>query len=658
VQEGEEAGAGGLPKASRGHCPAASQIGPVEIETPLLRAHTLKGHVFVAAPHCGGSGQPACTAASATNGELYGLYLEVEGEGVIIKLKGTISADPVTGRLTTTLKENPQFPFSDLKLVLDGGQRAPLANPQTCGTATTTSDLSPWSAPITPDATPSSSFGVTGCANPTSFAPGFSAGTVQTMAGGFTPFTMTLSRKDGEQDLSGVSLTMPPGLAGMISQVPLCGEAQANAGTCPETSRIGTTHTAAGAGSEPLWLEGPVYLTTGYKGAPFGLSIVVPAKAGPFNLGDVVVRAAISVDPHTSQVTVVSDPLPQSRDGVPFRLKTINVTVDRSGFIFNPTNCSQQSVTGSVTGTMPDGSRGSTVGVSNPFAVAGCKNLPFKPSFKVTTSGKTSRRNGASLHVTVRTGTGQANIKSVHVLVPKVLPARLSTLKNACPEAQFAANPAGCPALSRVGEATARTPIFAKELTGPAYFVSHGGAAFPDLDVVLQGEGVSVILTGDTFIDEKTGVTSSTFASVPDVPVTRFDLTLPSGPDSVLGAIGDLCADNLTMPTTITGQNGATLKQSTPIEAQGCPNALRIVNHSVKKQTLTLKVSVPVAGRLVTSGNGVSTASKSSGGRSTLTLTLKEHHAGPLRTNILLRFTPTTGKQRKVLRKSITVAYG
>jgi hypothetical protein len=209
---------------------------------------------------------------------------------------------------------------------------------------------------------------------------------------------------------------------GMISNVPLCGEPQAQERRCPDSARIGTASVAAAAGSQPLWQSGPVYLTGPYKGAPFGLSIVVPAKAGPFNLGNVVVRSTIAVDPHTAQVTVTSDALPQIRDGVPFRLKTVNVTLDRSDFVFNPTNCGQLRIVGAASGDMPDGSAGATAAISSPFAVAGCKNLPFKQKFSVLTQATHTRKFGAYLHVVVRSGAGQANIAGVRVLLPKQLP--------------------------------------------------------------------------------------------------------------------------------------------------------------------------------------------------------------------------------------------
>lgn len=560
-------------------CPRASQVGTAVVKTPLL-PRALEGAVFIGEPLCGNAAHAVpCQASDARDGRLYRLFMEIQGSGVMVKLPGIASVDPDTGQITTNFTENPELPFGELLLQLKGGARAPVVTPQTCGSVVAAADLRPWSAPGTtpegvevvgtPDANVvSPPFEINGCQSAPLLRPGFSAGTVQVQGGEFSTFTMNLARNDGEQNLAGASIVMPPGVTAMLSKVQLCHDAEANAGTCSEASRIGSANVAAGAGSEPLWLSGRVYLTGPYKGAPFGLSIVVPAKAGPFNLGDEVVRAAISVDPNTAQVTVTSDPLRQIRDGVPFRLKVINVTIDRPEFVFNPTNCEQLHVTGAVAGLMPNGSPGSTVAVSNPFAAAGCKNLPFKPSFSASTTSNGSRSKGASLHVVVKSTFGQANIRRVHVTLPKALPSRLSTLKQACSQAQFSANPSGCPAGSLVGTATAHTPVLPVALTGPAYFVSHGGAGFPDLVVVLQGDGVTVDLTGGTNVSK--GITSSTFASVPDVPITRFDLVLPQGPHSALAAIGNLCKGKLAMPTTITGQNGAQIKRNTVIAVAGC----------------------------------------------------------------------------------------
>jgi hypothetical protein len=564
--EAMEIGPDGLPHVARGHCPSASQIGTVEVTTPVL-ASPLKGHVYVAQPLCGGAGQPACSEADAADGNLFRLYLEVAGSGVIVKLEGRVSANPTTGQLTTTFAENPQLPFSELKLILDGGAMAPLSTPQSCGTFTTTSDLTPWSAPITPDATPSSSFPIVGCGGLAPFAPTFSAGTVTAGAATSSPFTLTLTRRDGEQDFSAISVATPPGIVGMLSQVPLCGEPQAATGSCPEASRIGTTTVAAGAGSHPFWISGKVYLTGPYNGAPFGLTVVVPAKAGPFNLGNVVVRSAINVDPVTSAITVTSGPLPQITDGVPFRLKTVNVTIDRPGFMLNPTDCEAQAIKGTIAAA-----QGARASVSSPFSASGCASLPFKPSFTVTTQAKTSKVNGASLDVKVAyPSNGEANIKAVKVDLPLQLPSRLTTLQKACAAAVFESNPAECAPESIVGIAKAHTPVLPVTLEGPAYLVSHGNEAFPNLVVVIQGEGVRVDLTGQTQI--RKGITSSNFASVPDVPVSSFELYLPEGHYSALTANGNLCKVKLAMPTKITGQNGAVIKQTTQIKVTGCPKA-------------------------------------------------------------------------------------
>ncbi len=584
----------GLMHASPGHCPEGSRIGTVQVKTPVL-ASPLQGHLFLAQPQCGGASQPECTEAAAEEGKLVGLYLEAEGSGVIVKLPGSVEVGGygphsaqtglAPGQLRTRFQENPQLPFEDLKIALTGGDRASLANPQTCGTAMTSSVLEPWSAPASgPSATPSWAFQVTGCDAGMPFGPSFSAGTVTPSAGGFSPFTLTLGRHDGEQDLSGVTVSIPPGLLGMLSRVQLCGEPQAAQGTCGQNSLIGHTQVAVGSGSQPLWVSGSVYLTGPYKGAPFGLSVVVPAIAGPFNLGNVIVRSAIHVDPHTSALTIATDPLPQFLDGIPLRIKTVNVTVDKPGFVFNPTNCNQSQVTGILTAA-----QGASVDVASPFAVGGCANLPFKPSFKVSTAAKTSKKNGASLDVRVTSSPGQANIGKVAVSLPKQLPSRLTTIQQACTEAAFAANPSTCPAGSDIGTATAKTPVLSAPLTGPAYLVSHGGAAFPDLVVVLQGEGVTLDLVGS--IDIKHGITSSAFNTVPDAPISSFELSLPEGPHSGLAAVvpakakGNLCGQSLVMPTTLTGQNGAQIKQSTKIAVNGCPKAKQKKSKPKHKKT-------------------------------------------------------------------------
>ncbi len=554
-------------------CPNASKVGAVKIESPLLE-RPLEGWVYLAQQN------------SNPFGGLLGLYLVAEGYGVRLKLAGEVEADPSTGQLTTRFEELPaqqlafpQVPFSELKLKLFGGSRAALVTPQSCGVYTATGQLTPWSSPV--PAGVSSSFPVnSGCAS--QFDPSFTAGTTSIQAGGFSPFTATFSRSDQDQDLNEVTVKTPPGLLGMLSKVPLCREPQAARGECPASSQIGHVTVSAGAGPDPVVLpqagrpEDPVYLTgplpegSDHSGAPFGLSIVEHAEAGPFNLGTVIVRAAIDVDPHTAQVIVRSQPLPQILQGIPTQVKSVTVTVDRPDFVFNPTSCNPLAVTATALSTL-----GSSAALSSRFQAAGCEALAFKPAFTVSTQAKTSRAGGASLRVKVTSGAGQANIAQVKVDLPKQLPSRLTTLQKACLAGVFEANPASCPAASLVGTATAHTPVLSSPLTGPAYLVSHGAAGFPNLVIVLQGEGVTLELDGLT--DVKHGITSSTFRSVPDAPVSTFELMLPAGPHSVFttnlqaAARGDLCGQSLVAPTAITGQDGATIKQNTKITITGCP---------------------------------------------------------------------------------------
>jgi hypothetical protein len=315
-------------------------------------------------------------------------------------------------------------------------------------------------------------------------------------------------------------------------------------------------------------------LTESYKGAPFGLSVVVPIHVGPFTLKTQIVRARVDINPITTEITITTDPLPQYVAGIPTDLRTIHTVIDHPEFIFNPTGCESKSFAGTAFGN-----EGGSAPIASHFQMGGCRSLLFNPNFKVFTSGKVSRLDGVSFGAKVvypvgnlghNQASSQSNIKSVKVELPKQLPSRLPTLQKACTAAQFNANPAGCPAASVVGHAKALTPVLPVPLEGPAYFVSNGGEAFPNLIIVLQGYGVTVHLIADTFIS-KAGITSSTFKQVPDVPIQSFELNLPAGPYSALTGVGNLCKQKLVMPTEFIGHNGAELRENTPIEIQGCP---------------------------------------------------------------------------------------
>jgi hypothetical protein len=571
----------GLGEAGSPSCPPSSKVGTVEIVTPLLE-QPLEGAVYLAQQ--GTNLFPR--EGSNPFGSLIALYLVVEGKGVVIKVPGEVSLDPVTGQLTTHFGEDPavtfeeagvkvhpflpQLPFSHLKLDFFGGARAALVTPPTCGTYAVTSSLIPYSAPESgPSATPSSNFKINERCNGGKFTPLLVAGTEDNQAGGFSPFTVRLSRPEAlepEQDVDRIQVRTPPGLLGMVSSVTPCEEPQAVNGECGQASLIGHVTAGVGAGPDSLYVTGEVFLTGPYDGAPYGLSIVVPAVAGPFNLGVVKVRATIEVNPLTAALTVTSDPLPQILDGIRLQIRTVDVDVDREHFIFNPTNCAPTSIEAMVASTL-----GASASLSSRFQAANCTTLDFAPKFSVTVSGRTSHANGTSLDAKIFYPTGpNANIARIKVELPKQLAARLKTLQKACIAAVFEANPASCPAASVVGIARTTTPVLPGTLSGPVYFVSHGGEAFPDLDVVLQGDGVRADLVGSTFIS-KSNITSSTFKGIPDVPVSTFELYLPEGPDSALDANGDLCMSSLAMPTTFVAQNGAKIRQRTPISVSGCP---------------------------------------------------------------------------------------
>jgi hypothetical protein len=556
----------GLNHGSPAQCPDASKVGSVEITTPLL-PHPFSGGVYLA--------QQGNLPGNGSNpfGSLLAIYIAAEDpiSGVIVKLAGEVTPDPATGQLVTRFLNNPQVPFDSLKLSFFGGPRAPLVNPPMCGTYTASAQMTPWSGGAA--ASPPGTFQITSgpdggpCLATLGFAPTLASGTTSNQAGAFTPFNMTLYRSDAEQNPSRIQVATPLGLIGELTHVPLCGEPAAQQGACGEDSLIGHVTVGVGAGSNPFYVTGKVYLTGGYDGAPFGLSFVVPAVAGPLNLGTVVVRAAVNVDPHTAALTVTSEPLPQILQGIPLHIRAVSVSLDRSEFIMNPTSCSPLSIQTTMSSTL-----GASVNDATHFQVTNCAALQFAPEFHAYTSGHTSRLNGASLDARLsfpKAALGKsANIAKVKVELPKQLPSRLHTLQQACPGPTFDKNPELCPAGSRIGLAKAHTPVLPVPIEGPVYFVSRG-QEWPQLVAVLQGYGVRVNLVGETLIQK--GVTSSTFAQVPDVPVESFELYLPEGPNSALAAIGNLCKHpNMKMPTTFQAQDGKVLRQATPIQVTGC----------------------------------------------------------------------------------------
>jgi hypothetical protein len=482
--------------------------------------------------------------------------------------------------------------------------------------------MTPWTSPGGAATHPQSSFdlasgpGGSACSNAEAeepHAPSFEAGTVSPFADAYSPFVLKLSRSDGSQYLKSLNVNLPPGVLGKVAGVGYCpdsalaaaagrsGTAEQQSPSCASTSEVGTVTVGAGAGPQPVYVQGHAYLAGPYKGAPVSLAVITPAVAGPYDLGDVVVRTALYIDSKTAQIHAVSDPFPVILQGIPVDIRSVLVNLNRPGFTFNPTSCEAMSV-----GALAFSSLNQVATLSSPFQVGGCAALPFKPSFVVSTQGKTSKANGASLAVKLTQKPGEANIHKVDLQLPIALPSRLTTLQKACTAAQFNANPAGCPPESLVGTATAITPALSAPLAGPAYLVSHGGAAFPDVVFLLQanerGGLIRIDLVGNT--DIKKGITFSRFEAVPDAPVTSFEANFPEGPHSVLAANGNLCKPTtsiavrkrvkvrrhkhtvsvvrsvqqqvtapLLMPTTIVGQSGAVVTQTTKVNVTGCATA-------------------------------------------------------------------------------------
>jgi hypothetical protein len=587
-------------------CPASSKVGTASIDSPVL-ATPLTGSVYL--------GQPLADNP-------YRLFVVVDGHGLSVRLKGRVSPDPATGQLTTTFAETPQVPFEDFTLNLNGGPSATLANPLACGTATTTSSITPYAAASDPyvrlASTPSSSFtvdsdGAGGACGPTPFNLGFSAGSQNMAAGAFSPFSLNITRDDGQQYLAGLSIRQPAGLLGVIQSVPLCEESLATAGACPEASRVGTSTVSSGAGPAPFSLSGPVYLAGPYGGGPFSLVIAIRALAGPFDLGTVVVRAGIKVDSTDSHLAIDTPSLPTILQGIPLRLRSVNVSIDRANFLFNPTSCDPLAVGATLKST-----EGATQEVSSPFQATGCDALPYAPKLTATTQAA-KRGNPAGLTVNLSQTPGEANTKSVSVKLPSQLGARLSTINQACPEETFKADPTKCGAGSKVGTVTAATPLLADPLGGTVYLEAHKPPTLPTLEAVLQGSGITVNLSGKLNL---TGGITSTFDTVPDVPITSFRLALPpSAANSALQASADLCAAALPLTATILGQNGKKVDVKSAVEVAGC--TVQITKVSVKKRAATVKVRVPGPGTIAVSGNGLAKKRKTANAAGTYTLKTK-----------------------------------
>jgi hypothetical protein len=528
----------GLGTQSPAACPDGSKIGSAEFDVPEL-SRTLHGAVYQRTP------EP---------GNLFRIWLVTDELGVHVKIGGEVHPDPKTGQVTSIFADTPQVPLSEFRLHFKGGPRAVLANPSSCGTFLTHSEFTPWSSavPVVGD----SPMTIDRSCATGGFSPGFRAGTTNPAAGSSSSFALDVTRADGEQNVSRIDVSLPPGLLAKLAGVAVCPAAQAETGDCGPASQLGTTTVAAGPGSSPLWIPQPgkdptaVYLAGPYKGAPYSLSVKVPAQAGPFDLGTVITRAGIYVDPVTAQVTVKSDPLPQILEGVPVYYRTIHVDVNRPDFMRNPTSCDPMSVNAAITSDT-----GSVANVSNRFQAGDCAALGFAPKLHFKLMGGTKRNEFPSLRATVEARPGDANIARAGVALPHSEFLAQNHINTVCTRPQFAADE--CPAGSIYGHARAISPLLDQPLEGPVYLRSSDHL-LPDLVVALHGQ-VDVDLAGR--IDSVNGGIRTTFESVPDTPVTKFVLTMKGGQKGLLVNSRNLCEAPSFVTAKLDGQNGKTADQ-------------------------------------------------------------------------------------------------
>jgi hypothetical protein len=560
-------------------CPNASKLASVQVTTPLLSNHVLPGALYLAKPF------------DNPFGSLLAIYLAVDdpSTGTVANLAGKVTADPVTGQLSTRFEENPELPLEDVKLHFFTGPRASFRTPTSCGTYSTTTDITPWSAPETANAHPSDSFAIQsapgGGTCPTSAAsapnaPSFSAGTISPQAGAYSPFVLKIKREDATQPLAGIDTTLPPGLIGKLAGTSYCPEAsiaqaqgrnRPNEGalelsnpSCPSSSEVGEVDVAAGAGITPLHVTGHAYLAGPYKGAPLSLVIVTPAVAGPFDLGTTVVRTALYLDPETAQIHAVSDPLPQILEGIPLDVRSVSLKMGRPSFTLNPTSCDPMQIKGTITSPF-----GQALGVSSPFQVGGCNELAFKPKLQISLKGQTKRTGHPALIAVASFRAGDANTRFAQVTLPRSEFLDQAHIGTVCTRVQFAANQ--CPAASVYGEAEAATPLLDQPLKGLAYLRSSDHE-LPDLVIALKGQ-VDVVLAGR--IDSVNGGIRTTFEAAPDAPVSKFTLKMRGGKKGLLVNSANLCKlkpAQTRAKVQMEGQNGK-VNDFQPVVQSACGKA-------------------------------------------------------------------------------------
>ena len=573
-------------------CPANSKIGTVEIETPPLPHGSLKGNMYIGEQK----------SSDPTSGEEFRTLVEAKSEryGIVVRLIGNVSANPQTGQLTTTFDEQeigplagklpkglPQVPFESVKLHFEGTNSV-LTSPPTCASAETTSSLEPWSTPASTK-TPTTSFTLSsvpgGGTCPTSlgsrpFAPSYTAKSDSTKAGAYSPFRVHIGRPDGQQEIKGVNVTLPKGLTGNLTGIPYCSEAALSAAatksgaaeqaspSCSPESMIGTTSTEAGTGSNPVKLAGKAYLAGPYKGAALSMAVITPALSGPFDLGTVVVRVALNVNPETAQIHAVSDPIPNVFGGVKLDIRSIDVNVDRSKFMLNPTNCSAQATSGVLNGGGADPANPaafSSYSVSAPFQATECNKLGFKPKLFTRLYGPTTRAKNPRIRAILEAPLGNANLSRSALTLPRAIFLDQSHIKTVCTRPLLAAQE--CPQSAVYGQAEAKTPLLSGKLKGPVYLVGVG-RQLPDLVADLRGQ-VNIQVHG--VLGSQGGGIKTVFYPTPDVPVSKFILNMDGGKKSLLINSTNLCSKPLGSYMNLKGQNDKKIiNNRLPLRVNNC----------------------------------------------------------------------------------------
>jgi hypothetical protein len=564
-------------------CPPESRIGTATITAAQLPEGNLEGNVYIGKQE----------SSDPTSGNEYRVFIDADSAryGVDVRLVGHVFADPATGQLTTKIAEIPQVSFTSFTLNFVGGQRAVLSSPPTCGPNTSTAQMTPWSG--NPAATPLGSFSLhatpgggpcaaTLAARP--FAPSFAAGPKGTQAGAYSPLRVAITRGDGQQELKAASVALAPGMIAKLAGVPYCpdsaiaaaaqtsGAAQAAHSSCPEKSEVGTATVQAGTGATPLSITGKVFLSGPYHGAPLSLAVVTPATAGPFDLGTVVVRVALQVNPETAQVTAVSDPIPDVFGGAQLSIRSIVLELSKSEFTLNPTSCDKASNAATLNGggaNPASSSSWSSFAASVPFQTSNCQALKFRPKLVTRFLGgknQTKRAGHPKLEATLTARGGDANIARTTLVLPPSELIDQGHIKTICTRVQLAAH--DCPAASVYGHAKATSPLLENPLAGPVYLVSSNHV-LPDLLADLQGQ-VEVQLHG-VIKSVKHGRIRTTFSPIPDVPVSKFTLTMQGGKKGLIQNSRNLCTHKYFSKLTFLAQNGKRLlKKKLRLGVAGC----------------------------------------------------------------------------------------